>query len=31
MILYNPSMALNMGDYGISIPIHADKNKMEVL
>jgi acetoin utilization deacetylase AcuC-like enzyme len=28
MILYNPAMALNMGDYGISIPIHADKNKM---
>ncbi|MDR2941367.1 MAG: histone deacetylase [Treponema sp.] len=27
MILYNPSIALNMGDYGISIPIHADKNK----
>jgi acetoin utilization deacetylase AcuC-like enzyme len=28
MILYSPSMALNMGDYGISIPIHTDKNKM---
>ncbi|MDR2718060.1 MAG: histone deacetylase [Treponema sp.] len=28
MILYHPSMALNMGDYGISIPIHTDKNKM---
>jgi acetoin utilization deacetylase AcuC-like enzyme len=28
MILFHPSMALNMGDYGISIPIHADKNKM---
>jgi acetoin utilization deacetylase AcuC-like enzyme len=28
MILYNPLMTLNMGDYGISIPIHTDKNKM---
>jgi acetoin utilization deacetylase AcuC-like enzyme len=28
MILYNPSMALNMNDYGISIPIKPDKHKM---
>jgi acetoin utilization deacetylase AcuC-like enzyme len=28
MILYKPSMALNMNDYGISIPIRADKHKM---
>jgi len=28
MILYNPSMALNMSDFGISIPIKADKHKM---
>jgi acetoin utilization deacetylase AcuC-like enzyme len=28
MILYNPLIAMNMADYGISIPLHADKNKM---
>jgi len=28
MILYNPSMALDMRDFGISIPIEADKHKM---
>jgi acetoin utilization deacetylase AcuC-like enzyme len=28
MILYNPSMALNMNDFGISVPIEADKHKM---
>jgi acetoin utilization deacetylase AcuC-like enzyme len=28
MILYYPSMALNMSDFGISIPIKADKHKM---
>jgi len=28
MILYNPSMALDMSDFGISIPIQPDKHKM---
>jgi acetoin utilization deacetylase AcuC-like enzyme len=28
MILYNPSMALKMADFGISVPIKADKHKM---
>jgi len=28
MILYNPSMVLNMNDFGISVPIKADKHKM---
>jgi acetoin utilization deacetylase AcuC-like enzyme len=28
MILYNPLTALNMRDYGISIPIEFDKHKM---
>jgi acetoin utilization deacetylase AcuC-like enzyme len=28
MILYNPSMALNMNDFGISVPIETDKHKM---
>jgi len=28
MILYNPSMAMDMRDFGISVPIKADKHKM---
>jgi len=28
MILYNPSMALKMADFGISVPIKPDKHKM---